>query len=224
MRLLAIDSALPAVSVCVLDSRERTPLAVESTPMARGHAEAIMPMIERVVGATDEGFAALDRIAATTGPGSFTGIRVGLAAARSIGLALGKPVVGVSTLRAFAAPLLMARDARPVFACVDARHGQVYAQMFDKGGAAMSAPSIMPVGEAAAMVRVAPCRLTGDAARAVAEAARATGARVEIASDAPCPDIAFVAMLGLLAEAGDGRPRPLYLKAVDAKPMAAAAR
>ena len=118
MRILAIDAALPAVSACVLDSAERTPLSSETHAMARGHAEALMPMIERVVGATDSGFAALDRIAVTVGPGSFTGIRVGLSAARAIGLALGKPVVGVTTLNAFVAPLLLARDDRRMLDCV----------------------------------------------------------------------------------------------------------
>ncbi len=220
MRLLAIDTALPAVSVCVLDDSDKIPLAVESAPMTRGHAEAVMPMIERVVGAVEDGFSTIDRIVATTGPGSFTGIRVGLAAARSIGLALGKPVVGVSTLRAIAMPLMLARGGTPVLACIDARHGQVYAQLFYGGGALDTAPRVMPVAEAAALAKGAGCRLAGDAAPAIAKAALDIGAQLEIASDAVAPDIAFVAMLGLLVEVGDGRPRPVYLKAVDATPMA----
>ena len=151
MRILAIDAALPAVSACVLDSSERTPLASETLAMARGHAEALMPLIERVVGATDGGFAALDRIAVTVGPGSFTGIRVGLSAARAIGLALGKPVVGVSTLNAFAAPLILARDDRRILACVDARHGQSYAQLFGSNGQALGSAAVLRHADAVAL-------------------------------------------------------------------------
>ena len=72
--------------------------------MVRGHAEALMPLIARVMDAAALGFAELDRIAVTTGPGSFTGLRVGIAAARGIALAAGKPAVGLTTLAAFAAP------------------------------------------------------------------------------------------------------------------------
>src|SRR5208283_4509108 len=106
MRILALDTALPAVSVCVLDAQQQRPLAIESMPMERGHAEALMPAIGRVMAQVEGGFASLDRIAVTVGPGSFTGIRIGVAAARGIALACGIEAVGVSTLAAFAAPLL----------------------------------------------------------------------------------------------------------------------
>ncbi len=106
MRILAIDTALPAVSVCVLDENAGEPVAMESLAMEKGHAEALLPMIERVMAGVDGGFASLDRVAATVGPGSFTGIRIGVAAARGIALARGLETVGVSTLAAFAAPLL----------------------------------------------------------------------------------------------------------------------
>ena len=75
--------------------------------MERGHAEALAPLLERLMFGVEGGFATLDRIAATVGPGSFTGIRIGLATARAMGLALDIPVVGVSTLVAFAGPLLL---------------------------------------------------------------------------------------------------------------------
>ena len=75
--------------------------------MERGHAEALAPLVERLMSGVEGGFASLDRIAVTAGPGSFTGIRIGLAMARAMGLALNIPVVGVSTLVAFAGPLLV---------------------------------------------------------------------------------------------------------------------
>lgn len=110
MLILSIDTALDACAAAVLDTSAGGAIALESQPMKRGHAEALMPLIARVMKASGIGFAALDRIAATTGPGSFTGLRVGLSAARGIALAAGKPVVGVTTLTAYAAPV--ARPAR----------------------------------------------------------------------------------------------------------------
>ncbi|MBI4275667.1 MAG: tRNA (adenosine(37)-N6)-threonylcarbamoyltransferase complex dimerization subunit type 1 TsaB, partial [Rhizobiales bacterium] len=104
MRLLAIDTALEACSVAVFDTAHGDIAVSESQPMVRGHAEALMPLIAGVMDTTGLSFANIDRVAVTIGPGSFTGLRVGLAAARGIGLAAGKPVVGLTTLAAFAAP------------------------------------------------------------------------------------------------------------------------
>ena len=106
MLILAIDTALDACAAAVLDTAASKVIAQESQPMKRGHAEALMPLIARVMKASGIAFAALDRIAVTTGPGSFTGLRVGLSAARGIALAAGKPVVGVTTLTAYAAPVV----------------------------------------------------------------------------------------------------------------------
>jgi len=86
LRILAIDTALQACSACVIQSGEVEPLALEQIPMERGHAEALLPLVDRVVAGVEGGFASLDRIAVTVGPGSYTGLRVGIAAARAIGL------------------------------------------------------------------------------------------------------------------------------------------
>ena len=100
MLILAIDTALEACAVALLDTEANSLRAHESQAMARGHAEALMPMIDRVMKAAELPFTALDRIAVTVGPGSFTGLRVGISAARGLGLAAEKPVVGVTTLSA----------------------------------------------------------------------------------------------------------------------------
>jgi tRNA threonylcarbamoyl adenosine modification protein YeaZ len=100
MRVLAIDTALEACSAAVLDSGRGGITASETVAMTRGHAEAVMPLIARVMDLADVEFAELDRIAVTTGPGSFTGLRVGISAARGIALAAGKPAIGLSTWRA----------------------------------------------------------------------------------------------------------------------------
>ncbi len=110
MRVLAIDTALAACSAAVLDTAvggvSAGIVASESLPMVRGHAEALIPLIARVMKAAGMTFPDLDRLVVTTGPGSFTGLRVGIAAARGLGVATKIPVVGVSTLSAYAAPYL----------------------------------------------------------------------------------------------------------------------
>jgi tRNA threonylcarbamoyladenosine biosynthesis protein TsaB len=140
MLILSIDTALDACAAAVLDTGAGRAIALETLPMKRGHAEALMPLIARVMKASGVPFAALDRIAATTGPGSFTGLRVGLSAARGIALAAGKPVVGVTTLTAFAAPIVSENSEHPVISAVDARHDHVYFQVLGGDGHSLIKP------------------------------------------------------------------------------------
>src|SRR4051795_9474634 len=126
MLILAIDTALDACAAGVLDTDAGKLIAHQSQAMKRGHAEALMPLIARVMNESGISFATLDRIAVTTGPGSFTGLRVGLSAARGIALAAGKPVVGLTTLTAYAAPVVSEDAAHAVISAIDARHDQVY--------------------------------------------------------------------------------------------------
>ena len=144
MRVLAIDTALEACSAAVLDTNSGI-AASETLAMTRGHAEAVTPLIARVMSAAAIEFVDLDRIAVTTGPGSFTGLRVGISAARGIALAAGKPAVGLSTLAGFAAPLIADDDSMQVVAAIDARHEQVYLQVFGSGGRTVVAPRVASV-------------------------------------------------------------------------------
>src|SRR5437879_5620503 len=146
MRVLAIDTALAACSAAVLDTDDGGLVASQSLPMTRGHAEALMPLLVRLMQDADLAFRDIDRVVVTTGPGSFTGLRVGIAAARGIALAAGKPAVGVSTLAALAAPHL--GESSTVLAAIDARHGQVYLQVFGPGGRTLVAPKVLPAGDA----------------------------------------------------------------------------
>src|SRR6201747_3134050 len=129
MLILAIDTALDACAAGVLDTDAGEMIASESQAMKRGHAEALMPLIGRVMKDSGIAFAALDRIAVTTGPGSFTGLRVGLSAARGLALAADKPVVGLSTLTAYAAPVVGQNAPHAVVSAIDARHDHVYFQV-----------------------------------------------------------------------------------------------
>jgi tRNA threonylcarbamoyl adenosine modification protein YeaZ len=213
MRILAIDTALPAVSVCVMDSDVDEPLALAQVEMARGHAEALLPLVEKLMGQVEGGFSGLDRVAAAVGPGSFTGIRVGLAAARAIGLARKIPVVGVSTLAAFAAPLIANHVAEVVASSIDARHGNVYVQAFDRGGRALVGPRVMKVRDAVRALGAGPVKLVGAGAPLLAIEAWSAGLTAEIVGETNATDIRYVARLGLLADPAYAPARPLYLKA-----------
>ncbi|HTX49216.1 MAG TPA: tRNA (adenosine(37)-N6)-threonylcarbamoyltransferase complex dimerization subunit type 1 TsaB [Caulobacteraceae bacterium] len=208
MRVLVIDTCLAACQVGVFDDGRM--VAGASEAMERGHQERLAPMARQVL--TEAG--GYDRIAVTTGPGSFTGLRVGLAFAKGLGLATGKPLVGLGTLAGLAASV--AADG-PVAGVVDARRGQVYLQAFD-GARALNEPDVLPLAEAAARLQAlgqGPFVLAGSGAQALA--ALLPGAR---AASLAAPDLAA---LGRLARAAEvlGDVRPLYLRAPDARPMPA---
>jgi len=220
MRVLAIDTALAACSAAVLDRGGI--LASETLPMARGHAEAVMPLIARVMDLAGVEFAELDRIAVSTGPGSFTGLRVGISAARGIALAAGKPAVGLSTLAGFAAPLIAEDDSSHVVAAIDARHDNVYLQVFGTGGRTLVAPRVATLRDAVRAAMTGPARIVGSAADHVAAAwPKGTDQPLHVAQR-DAPDIGWIARLGAAAVDGHGPPKPLYLRAPDAQPQDAA--
>ncbi|HEY6861204.1 MAG TPA: tRNA (adenosine(37)-N6)-threonylcarbamoyltransferase complex dimerization subunit type 1 TsaB [Pseudolabrys sp.] len=221
MRVLAIDTALGACSVAILDTDRSDARVHESVLMQRGHAEALMPLIARVLDRAQLAFAALDRIAVTTGPGSFTGLRVGIAAARGIALAAGKPAIGLSTLAAFAAPFIAADDTLPVVVAIDARHDHVYLQVFGPGGRTVVAPRVAPLREALRVSATGAPRITGTAANKLA-ALWPAGERAPTAVEQrSAPNIGWVARLGAAATDTGTPPKPLYLRAPDAHPQAA---
>ncbi len=223
MRIFAIDTALGACSAALLDTELGIVTAQETQPMQRGHAEALMPLIERVLEQARLDFSKIDRIAVTTGPGSFTGLRVGISAARGLALASGKPAVGLTTLAAYAAPLIAADDMVPVAAVVDARHGHVYLQLFGSGGRTLVTPRFASLAAAlrAAATSGSP-RIVGNAASLFATA-WPTGDRAPILFEQRgAPDIGWVARLGAAAVDTGMPPKPLYLRAVDARPQLAA--
>jgi tRNA threonylcarbamoyladenosine biosynthesis protein TsaB len=219
MRVLAIDTALEACSAAVLDLDRGGIIASETLPMARGHAEAIMPMIARVMDLAETEFAELDRIAVTTGPGSFTGLRVGISAARGIALAAGKPAIGLSTLAGFAAPLIAEDDSTHVVTAIDARHDNVYLQVFGAGGRTLVAPRIATLRDAVRAAMTGPARIIGSAANLVAGAWPKAAQPPLLVENSGAPDIGWIARLGAAAADDCGPPKPLYLRAPDAQPQ-----
>jgi tRNA threonylcarbamoyladenosine biosynthesis protein TsaB len=218
MRILAIDTALGACAAAVLDSAGGAILSGESLAMLRGHAEAVMPLIARVMDAARLDFADLDRIAVTVGPGSFTGLRVGIAAARGIALAAGKPAIGLSTLSALAAPHVAARSGDTIMAAIDGRNEQVYFQVFAPNGSTLVAPRLDRARAAARCVPAGPAVITGSGAALVAAhwPGGTPAPRIEIHA---APDIGWIARLGAAAQDEKTPPKPFYLRRPDARPQ-----
>jgi tRNA threonylcarbamoyladenosine biosynthesis protein TsaB len=206
MLVLGLDTCLSSCSVAVLDGGRLVASACEV--MARGHQERLAPMAQQVMAEAGLSFDRLDRIAVTVGPGSFTGLRVGVAFAKGLALALDRPTVGIGTLEALAAEA----DGL-VFAAIDARRGQLYLQGFDQGRALM-APDALTAETAAARVAELsngrPFTLVGSGAPLLAGLSPA--ARVV---DADGCDAVKVARLA--ADRPSGALKPLYLRAPDAK-------
>jgi tRNA threonylcarbamoyladenosine biosynthesis protein TsaB len=219
MRVLAIDTALEACSVAVFDTAHADARAQETLPMQRGHAEILMPLIKRMLDRAEIDAADLDRIVVTTGPGSFTGLRVGIAAARGIALASGKPAIGLTTLAAFAAPFIAADDTLPVVVAIDARHDHVYLQVFGPGGRTVVAPRVTPLREALRVSTGGAPRIIGTAANKLAASWPSSERRPSVVEQRGAPRIEWVARLGAAATDTDTPPKPVYLRAPDAHPQ-----
>ena len=206
MIVLGLDTCLNACSVAVLDG-ERV-LAWRSETMARGHQERLAPMAQAVMADAGLAFDRLERVGATVGPGSFTGLRVGVAFAKGLASALSRPAVGIGTLEALAAGA-----SGLVAAAIDARRDQIYLQIFEDG-APLMAPDVLSLGTAAArLVERAmgrPLTLIGSGAPLLAEAA--PGAAILT------PEGCDARVVVRLAAARPATPiRPLYLRAPDAR-------
>jgi tRNA threonylcarbamoyladenosine biosynthesis protein TsaB len=208
MRILAVDTCLPACSAAVTDGQ--VVVASTSEPMVKGHQERLATMVRELMGQAALGFGDLDRIAVTVGPGSFTGLRVGVAFAKGLASALGIPCVGVGTLEALAG-----EEAGVAAAAIDARRGQIYLQVFENGRPLM-APDALPVETAVArLAEFQPATLIGSAAPLLAPVLPQA-----VVNPRTTPDPAAIARIA--AKVGSPAPvKPLYLRAPDARPSAA---
>jgi tRNA threonylcarbamoyladenosine biosynthesis protein TsaB len=212
MKVLGIDSAGSQCAATVLDD-ERV-LAARAETMARGQAERLLPLIAETLAVAGVAPAALDFVAVTTGPGSFTGIRIGVAAARGLALAAGRPAIGVGVFEAYAAAVLpAARRGRTLVVAVESKRDELYLQTFAADGAA-SAAQVLPAA-AAAWLPPGPLLLAGDAAARLWTALG--GREAEIAPDTAAVDPGLVARLGRAHYLAGRRepPRPFYLRAPD---------
>ena len=188
--VLAIDTAAAQCAVAVFQGD--VALAARREPMRRGHAERLFPMIEATLAEARVAAAALDAVAVCAGPGGFTGARVGVAAARGLALALGRPAVGVDWFTALAAG-----RAGAVLVTLPAPQGMVHAQRFRDGAALGPVATLAP-----------------DAVRAAPGEALLGPEAVEAEGLAPLARAA----LRMLAAGAAPRPAPLYLRPPDAAP------
>jgi tRNA threonylcarbamoyladenosine biosynthesis protein TsaB len=213
--VFALDTALAATSVAVVDD-ERV-LAVRIKPMDRGHQEHLAPLARAAMEEAGVGFAAVERIAVTVGPGSFTGLRVGLAFAKGLALALNAPCAGVGVLPALAAS---SQATGRIAAVVNARPGGLYLQRFFSGSTLGPAGQVTPeealeiLGTWTEGSATQPLTVVGAGGALLGSL---EGARFE---ERTYPDPLAVARLGRLAPSPLLRPRPLYLRAPDAKTLA----
>lgn len=186
--LLAIDTAGPRLQLALLRDG-RTDTLVEDMPT--GQAERIFPAISELLARNGTAYADLTRVATTTGPGSFTGVRIGLSAARGLGLALGIPVIGVPSLLAIS---LTASGATAVL--LDARRDEAYFQLFSGPAQPVGEPALLPMDEARGKIPAGAALVT-----------------------APSPDIARIAAFATTAAAENHPPDAAYIRDADAKPQ-----
>lgn len=199
--ILGLDTSAAQCAVALLG--RGAPVA-ERAPMDRGHAEALFPMIEAVLSRAGAAYPDITRIAVCTGPGSFTGVRIGVAAARGLALSLGVPVIGVSRFEALAA-----EAGGPVAVILAGRGTTVYVQCFGTEGEPLAPPRMVAADEVAGAIPAGISRQAGDAAHPVA------GDSALLPEGLPDPAlIARLAAERALVEP----PRPLYLKGADAAP------
>lgn len=189
---LAIDTAAPRLQLGLLLADGRVDISIDD--IATGHAELLFERIATLLERNGVIYGDLGRVAVTTGPGSFTGLRIGLSAARGIGLARSVPVIGIPSLLA-----LSLSATGPVDVLVDARRDEAYFQSFSAPGVAGSAPQLLPMTEARAALRP-------DAALI----------------ESPFIDIAALARYGATADPATHQPEAAYIRDADAKPQTAA--
>ena len=231
MSILALDTCFGACSVAVrVASPGQAPRDIgERVLMDVGHAEALAPMIARVLAAAGLEARAITRIAVTHGPGTFTGTRIAIAAARGLALATGAPIVAFSSLLAIGIAAARARDLAAnadaaVLVAMDARNRQYYVQVIGGDGAELTQPQLLSADAAAALVPGRRLLAVGTGAAGVVAAGAAAARTIETAfADAAArdqlqPDAAMLLDLALGATPGRTAPAPLYLRPPDAKP------
>lgn len=213
MIVLAIDTAGVDCSAALYDATANRLLASQSEAIGKGHAERLMAVIDAVFKHAGLSMDAVDKVAVVVGPGSFTGIRVGVAAARGLALALGVDCVGVTTLETLAVAHLSEDASRPVVVAMDAKRDEIYAQAFSPQGEALNAPAALSAEQVAELAQSLSAVLIGSSVP------HSLSAPDDEFAGRDRFDIATVARIGVRLSADAAKPKPLYLRGPDAKPQ-----
>jgi tRNA threonylcarbamoyl adenosine modification protein YeaZ len=211
MIVLALDTSGVDCSACVYDSASNTVLGEVCETIGKGHAERLMAVIDGALQQAQLPLQKVERIAVTIGPGSFTGIRVGVAAARGFALSLGIEAVGVTTLETIALHHLLENPGRPVAVGLDAKRGEAYLQTFSADGTPLGEAALLSLEDAKVALSGFDGAVIGSAAPLFAGSETGSG-----------PDhfpISTVARAGGLKPKGMPKPAPLYLRGPDARPQ-----
>jgi tRNA threonylcarbamoyladenosine biosynthesis protein TsaB len=226
VKVIAFDTAMKSCAVACIEVGQRhgepNILAEERVDMSRGQAEELVPMIARVMVHANLEFDDIDRIALSIGPGTFTGLRTGLATARGLGLASGKPVIGIGTLLALAWDYGDATAPTGPFAIVlDARRGQVYMQVFSSSRKSLSEPQVSDVESAAGILPIGKISLVGSGAEIVMQASGRSANEMQIGRlpNENGPNPVTIARIAATQKANSAPPSLMYLRPPDAKPQ-----
>lgn len=226
MNILAFDTCFDACSVCVARQQDGAVVTLASAfePMIVGQAERLVPMIGEALEAAGLGLEALDRMAVTVGPGTFTGTRIGIAAARGLALASGVGVAGATSLAVMAEVAIGELDseahAGDLAVVVDARRGEVYVQLFGAGGLDVrSPPQLLTIEDAAGVGGGGPIVFVGSGAASVAAAAVRAGRQATAGLPDLLPEAAALARMAPGLALAEAPLVPLYLRPPDAKPQ-----
>ena len=226
MNVLALDTCLGAVSAAVRWRNAQGEWVAHGAWEARerGQAERLIPLVSQVMRDAQLEFADIDRIAVTVGPGSFTGMRVGVAAARGLSLSTGLPLVGTTSLAVMAwqaRELLGAESSgRPLAVVIDARRGMLHLQLFPDSGLEAGPPRLLTPEDAVSRVGSRSAIVVGGGGPAIARAAATIGRQIETALSDLQPDARALAAMAADLTPADS-VRPLYLRPADAKPPVA---
>jgi tRNA threonylcarbamoyladenosine biosynthesis protein TsaB len=218
MKLLALDTAANLCSVAILDVETGTVLAAISEDIGKGHAERLMAVIEQAMKKASVTITDIGKIAVSVGPGSFTGVRVGVSTARGFALALKCPAVGISTLQALAYDAAKLFPRKAVLSIIDARRDEHYAQFFGEDGSAESEPMVTTLPLVLEQLAKSGCPhvLSGSSALLVNEK---LDRPLDIAVTTASGSIEAFARLGASRPSEVEAPKPLYLRGLDVKPQ-----
>jgi tRNA threonylcarbamoyladenosine biosynthesis protein TsaB len=216
MKLLAIDTASVICAACVYDTVARQEDGRAVLDLGKGHAEHLMAVVGDAMQGAKITFPELDAVAVSIGPGSFTGVRVGVAAARGLAMALKVPAIGVTTLEALAAEARQRFGDVTVMSALDAGRGEINAAVYGETGATLVEPTVMTLDEAVLLARRRSTVVVGSAGPRIAVELPA----VKTGSTSATADIGYYAAIAAGRDAGGEKPRPLYLRGADAKPQA----